>query len=229
MVLNPLLYKKLSYNPDKELKLINILAEAPLVLVTNSQTKINSIADLKSYAKLNQGKLNYSSIGLGNPLQLTTELIKSRLQVDATHIPFNGSAPALTALMSNDTQLMVDVISTSLPHIKSGKLVAIATTGPERSQFLPDTPTIAESGFPGFRASTWFGVATPAATPDGVKKQLQAAVEKVMQKPEFVSVLGNQYLVAQKPQPQAQLDAFLASDGKMWRQVITDNKIALEN
>lgn len=229
MVLNPLLYKKLSYNPDKELKLLNILAEAPLVLVTNSQTKINSIADLKSYAKLNQGKLNYSSIGLGNPLQLTTELIKSRLQVDATHIPFNGSAPALTALMSNDTQLMVDVISTSLPHIKSGKLVAIATTGPERSQFLPETPTIAESGFPGFRASTWFGVATPAATPDGVKKQLQAAVDKVMQKPEFVSVLGNQYLVAQKPQPQAQLDAFLASDSKMWRQVISDNKIALEN
>lgn len=229
MVLNPLLYKKLSYNPDKDLKLINILAEAPLVLVTNSQTKIKNIEELQAYAKVNQGKLNYSSIGLGNPLQLTTELIKSRLAIDATHIPFNGSAPALTALMSNDTQLMVDVISTSLPHTKSGKLEAIATTGLERSQYLPNTPTIAESGFPGFRASTWFGIATPEATPDSVKKKLQAAVDKVLEKPEFMAVLNNQFLVPQKPQSQEKLDAFLLSDGKVWRQVISDNKIVLDN
>lgn len=229
MVLNPLLYKKLTYNPDKELKLLNILAEAPLVLVSNSQTGIKDIDSLKSYAKANNGKLNYSSIGLGNPLQLTTELIKSRLHVAATHIPFNGSAPALTALMSNDTQLMVDVIGTSLPQIKSGKLMPIATTGLERSQFLPQTPTIAESGFPGFRASTWFGISVPSATPTGVKSQLQQAVDAVMQKPEFIATLTNQYLVAQKPQTQAQLDAFLLSDGKMWRQVIADNHITLDN
>ena len=229
MVLNPLLYKKLSYNPDRELKLTNILAEAPLVLITNSQTGIKNVADLKAYSKAHAGKLNYSSVGLGNPLQLTTELIKSCLDVAATHIPFNGSAPALTALMANDTQLMVDVAGTSLPHIKAGKLVAIATTGPERSQFLPQTPTIAESGVPGFRASTWFGIAVPAGTPADARNTLQAAVNKVMLNPEFASALGNQTLAARKPQTQAQLDDFLAADGQMWRKVIADNAIALEN
>jgi tripartite-type tricarboxylate transporter receptor subunit TctC len=208
MVLNPLLYKKLSYNPDKELKLTNILAEAPLVLVTNSQTGIKSVADLKAYSKARPGQLNYSSVGLGNPLQLTTELIKSRLDVAATHIPFNGS---------------------SLPHIKAGKLVAIATTGPERSQFLPQTPTIAESGVPGFRASTWFGIAVPAGTPAQARNALQAAVNKVLLNPEFASALGSQTLAARKPQTQAQLDEFLAADSQMWRKVIADNGIALEN
>jgi tripartite-type tricarboxylate transporter receptor subunit TctC len=229
MVLNPLLYKKLSYNPDKELRLTNILAEAPLVLVTNSQTGIRTVADLKAYSKAHAGKLNYSSVGLGNPLQLTTELIKARLDVGATHIPFNGSAPALTALMSNDTQLMVDVAGTSLPHIKAGKLVAIATTGPQRSQFLPQTPTIAESGVPGFKASTWFGIAVPAATPADARNLLQSAVNKVLLNPEFASALGSQTLAAQKPQTQAQLDEFLAADSQMWRKVIADNGIALDN
>lgn len=232
MVLNPLLRKKISYDPDKELKLINILAEAPLVLVTNSQTGIKSLAQLKAYAKADKaqgGKLNYSSVGLGNPLQLTTEMIKSRLDVEATHVPFNGSAPALTALMANNTQLMVDIMGTSLPHIQSGKLVALATTGAERSQFLPQTPTIAESGFPGFKASTWFGIAVPSATPRDVRNRLQAAVDKAMLHPEFVAAVGQQYLAAKKPQTQAQLDDFLVSDSQMWRKVITDNNISLDN
>src|SRR5256885_8782836 len=95
-------YTTLFRSPDRELKLTNILAEAPLVLVTNSQTGIKNVADLKAYSKAHAGKLNYSSVGLGNPLQLTTELIKSRLDVAATHIPFNGSAPALTALRSEE-------------------------------------------------------------------------------------------------------------------------------
>lgn len=229
MVLNPLLYKKLAYNPDKELTLLNILAEAPLVLVSNSQTGIKDIESLKAYAKDHSGQINYSSIGLGNPLQLTTELIKSRLNVAATHIPFNGSAPALTALMSNDTQMMVDVIGTSLPQIKSGKLLAIATTGLERSQFLPQTPTVAESGFPGFRASTWFGISVPTATSPIIKNQLQQIINVVMQKTDFITTLTKQYLVAQKPQSQAQLDAFLLSDRKTWHQVIADNHITLDN
>lgn len=228
MVLNPLLYKKLSYDPAKDLALTNILAEAPLVLVTNSQTGIRNVAGLKAYAQAHAGQLNYSSIGLGNPLQLTTELIKSRLNVEATHIPFNGSAPALTALMSNDTQLMVDVVSTSLPQIKSGKLVPIATTGLVRSQFLPDTPTIAESGFPGFKAATWFGVALPSGTPAPVSAKLKAAIDAVMQKPEFASALGTQYLAGRKPQTQMELNAFLKEDSAMWRKVIADNRIALE-
>lgn len=229
MVLNPLLYKNISYNPEKELNLINILAEAPLVLVTNIQTGIKDIEGLKEYSKINGDKINYSSIGLGNPLQLTTELIKSRLNVMATHIPFNGSAPALTALMSNDTQLMVDVIGTSLPQIKAGKLQPIATTGLERSNFLPQVPTIAESGFPDFRTSTWFGISLPMATPSVRQDYLKKSIELVMKKPEFIETLANQYLVAKKSQTQEQLDNFLKTDREMWSQVIKENNISLDN
>lgn len=228
MVLNPLLYKKLSYEPAKDLVMTNILAEAPLVLVTNSQTGIRNVAELKAYAQAHAGRLNYSSIGLCNPLQLTTELIKSRLGVEATHIPFNGSAPALTALMSNETQLMVDVVGTSLPQIKAGKLVPIATTASVRSSFLPDTPTIAESGFPGFKAATWFGVAVPSGTPAAASVRLKAAIDAVVQKPEFIAALNAQYLAGRKPQTQQELDAFLKEDSAMWRKVIADNRIALE-
>jgi tripartite-type tricarboxylate transporter receptor subunit TctC len=228
MVLNPLLYKKLSYDPAKDLALTNILAEAPLVLVTNSQTGIRSVADLKAYARTHAGQLNYSSVGLGNPLQLTTELIKGRLDLEAAHIPFNGSAPALTALMSNDTQLMVDVVGTSLPQIKAGKLVAIATTGLARSQFLPETPTIAEAGFPGFRAATWFGVGLPSGTPAPVSAKVKAAIDTVIQKPEFIAALNTQYLVPRKPQTPQELQAFLREDSALWRKVIADNRIALD-
>lgn len=228
MVLNPLLYKKLSYDPHRDLKLISILAEAPLVLVTNSETGIKTVADLQAYAKAHPGKLNYSSVGLGNPLQLTTELIKSRLHVDAVHVPFNGSAPALTALLANQTQLMVDVVSTSLPHIKSGKLVPIATLGLERSQYLPETPTVAESGLPGFRASTWFGVAVPSGTPAEISAKIKSAIDAVIGKPEFVAAVNAQYLAGRKPQTQAALDAFLKEDSAMWRKVISDNGITLD-
>jgi len=228
MVLNPLIYKKLSYDPAKDLTLTNILAEAPLVLVTNTQTGIKNIADLKAYSKTHAGQLNYSSVGLGNPLQLATELIKSRLNVDATHIPFNGSAPALMALMANDTQLMLDVVSTSLQQIKSGKLVPIATTALARSEFLPDTPTIAESGFPGFKAASWFGVAVPSDTPAQVKARIKSAVDAVIQEPKFVAALNAQYLGRRTPQSQSELDAFLKEDSAMWRKVIADNQIALD-
>ena len=229
MVLNPLLYKKLSYQPEKDFKLTNILVEAPLVLVTNDKTQMQTLAGVKAYAQQNAGKLNYGSVGLGNPLQLTTELLKSRVGFEATHIPFNGSAPALTALIANETQLFVDIVGTSLPHIQSGKLKPIVTLGAERSTFLPDVPTAAESGVPGFKASTWFGIAMPQATPAEVRLKIQNAVNAVMEKKEFAEAAQKMFFAPQKPQSQAQIDQFLASDSAMWQKVIQDNRIQLDN
>ena len=228
MVLNPLLYKNLSYG-TKDFTVTNILVEAPLVLVTNPQTQIKVLKDVQAWHKAHPNKLNYASVGLGNPLQLATEMIKSGLKVDATHVPFNGSAPALQSLLANDTQLMLDVVGTSLPHIRAGKLVAVATTGDKRSPFLPDTPTVAESGWPGFKAATWFGVAMPAATPPAVQVRLQHAIDGVMQKREFNAMVISQFLAPKSPQTSAQLQRFLQQDTAMWRKVIQDNQIALDN
>jgi len=172
--------------------------------------------------------LNYASVGIGNPLQLATELLKSRTGVDIAHIPYNGSAPALSSLMANDTQLMVDVISTSLPLVKENKIKALAVTTAERLPVLPDVPTVAESGFPGFRAATWFGIAVPQATPAAEGRALQAAVARVMAQPDFRERFQTLGLVIQAPRDQPETDRYVAEDRERWGAVIQANHIKLD-
>lgn len=118
MVLNPMLYQKISYDAARDFRLLSVVAELPLVVVANNDVPAATLAQFVDYAQARPGKLNYASVGIGNPLQLATELLKSRTGIDVAHIPYNGSAPALSSLMGNDTQLMVDVISTSLPLVR---------------------------------------------------------------------------------------------------------------
>ncbi len=228
MVLNPLLYRKMSYNPQKDYRVLAVVAEAPLVVVTNDKVPAQNLKDFTAYAKANAGKLNYSSVGLGNPLQLATEMLKGELKMQATHVPYNGSAPALAALLANDTQLMVDVAATSLPHIRAGKLRALAVTGSDRLKSLPEVPTVAESGAPGFHAATWFGVAAPAATPVPVAQRLQTALGKVMAGPALRGLLEAQSLLAQAPRSEAELQQYLERDRNGWGKVIREHDIVLE-
>ncbi|MGO4764553.1 Bug family tripartite tricarboxylate transporter substrate binding protein [Cupriavidus sp. 2KB_3] len=227
MVLNPMLYKKTGYDP-KDFKVIAIGIEVPLVVVTNTQVPATNIRDFAAYAKAASGKLNYSSVGLGNPLQLATEMLKSELGIDMTHVPYNGSAPALSALLANDTQLMVDVVSTSLPHIKAGKLKALAVTSNARLDVLPNVPTVAESGYPGFHAATWFGLAVPAQTPPEAVARLQAAAARVLTDPQFRNTFGALGLVVQAPRTQAEIDRYVAADRDNWGKVIRANHISLD-
>ena len=227
MVLNPMLYKKTGYDP-KDFKVIAIGIEVPLVVVTNTQVPAANTRDFAAYAKAAGGKLNYSSVGLGNPLQLATEMLKSELGIDMTHVPYNGSAPALSALLANDTQLMVDVVSTSLPHIKAGKLKALAVTSNARLDVLPNVPTVAESGYPGFHAATWFGLAVPALTPPEAVARLQAAAARVLTNPQFRSTFGALGLVVQAPRTQAEIDRYVAADRDNWGKVIRANHISLD-
>lgn len=228
MVLNPLLYRKMSYVPQKDFRLLNVVAEAPLVMVVNDKVPAQNLKEFAAHAKANAGKLNYSSVGLGNPLQLATEMLKGELQIEATHVPYNGSAPALAALLANDTQFMVDVVSTSLPHIRGGKLRALAVTGSERVKSLPEVPTVAESGFPGFHAATWFGAAVPAGTPAAVATRLQSAIDKVMANPQFRSVLDAQSLMAQPQRNDEALNQYVERDRSSWGKVIRTHNISLE-
>jgi tripartite-type tricarboxylate transporter receptor subunit TctC len=228
MVLNPMLYQKISYDAARDFRVLSVVAELPLVVVANNEVPATTWAQFVSYAKARPGKLNYASVGIGNPLQLATELLKTRTGIDIAHIPYNGSAPALSSLMANDTQLMVDVISTSLPLVKENKIKALAVTTAERLPVLPDVPTVAESGFPGFRAATWFGVAVPLATPAAEAKALQDAVARVMAQPDFRERFQTLGLVIQAPRDQAETDRYVAEDRERWGAVIRANQIKLD-
>ncbi|CAG2147612.1 Bug family tripartite tricarboxylate transporter substrate binding protein [Cupriavidus plantarum] len=227
MVLNPMLYKRTGYDP-KDFKVFLIGTEVPLVIVTNNQVPASNTRDFASYAKAANGKLNYSSVGLGNPLQLATEMLKAELGIEMTHVPYNGSAPALSALLANDVQLMVDVVSTSLPHIRAGKLKALAVTSRARLEVLPNVPTMAESGYPDFHAATWFGLAVPAQTPPDVVPRLQAAATQVLGDAQFRGTFAALGLVVQPPRTQAEVDRYVAADRETWGKVIRANRISLD-
>lgn len=227
MVLNPMLYKKPGYEPQ-EFKIITVGVEAPLVVVVNNQVPSNNIKEFAAYAKAANGKLNYSSVGLGNSLQLATEMLKTELGIEMTHVPYNGSAPALSALLGNNVQLMVDVVSTSLPHIKAGKLKALAVTGSSRLDVLPNVPTVAESGYSNFRAATWFGLAVPAHTPPDAVAKLQAAASHVLTETQFRNTFNALGFVVQPPRTQAEIDRYVTADRDNWGKVIRANHITLD-
>lgn len=228
MVLNPMLYQRIAYDAARDFRVLGIAAELPLVVVANNEVPAATLAEFVAYAKARPGKLNYASVGIGNPLQLATELLKSRTGMDVAHIPYNGSAPALTSLMGNDTQLMVDVVSTSLPLVRERKIKALAVTTGERLAVLPDVPTVAESGFPGFRAATWFGLAAPRAVPRAEAQRLQAALDKVLKDPAFRARFEPLGLLIQAPRGQEEIDAYVQEDRQRWSAVIEANHIKLD-
>lgn len=228
MVLNPMLYQRISYDAARDFRALTIVAELPLVLVASNAVPAANLAEFVTYAKTRPGKLNYASVGIGSPLQLAIELLKSRTGIDLTHVPYNGSAPALTSLMSNDTQLMADVVSTSLPLVREHKLKALAVTTSDRLAVLPDVPTVAESGFPGFRAATWFGLVVPQATPQAEAQRLQAAVDKVLRDPALRERFEPLGLVIQAPRSQAEVDAYVQEDRQRWGAVIEANQIKMD-
>jgi len=228
MVLNPMLYKNFPYDPKRDYRIISIIADTPLVVVTNEKSGLDSMQSFVAYAKQHPGKLNYASIGNGNPLHLATELLLENYDVTATHVPYNGSAPALTSLMANDTQLMVDVISTSLPLIKEGRLKALAVTSPRRLAVLPDVPSVSEIGNNDYQASTWFGIAVPRKTPDAVVETLRKAIDATLQDQSFRNRFEAQGLYIQQPGTQEQVDRFVESDRTKWKAVIEKNQISLD-
>src|SRR5512144_2335881 len=182
--INASLYAKMPYDHVKDFVPIILVAGVPNVLVVNPALPVNSVQELVAYAKANPGKLNFASSGNGTSIHLSGELFKVMAGVQMTHVPYKGSAPALQDLIGGQVQLMFDNLPPSLPQIKAGKLRALAVTTATRSPALPDLPTIAESGLPGFEASSWFGIVAPAGTPPAIVAKLNAEVAKWLASPE---------------------------------------------
>jgi len=194
--INPFLYSKMPFDPNKDLQPISVLVSLNNVLVVNPSVKINSVNELIALAKEQPGKLNYASSGSGTSIHMSGEMFKFMVNVNLIHVPYKGSAPAVTDLLGGQVMMMFDNIPSSMPHIKSGKLRAIATTGAKRDPSLPDLPTIAEAGVPGYEAGVWFGLMAPLATPKEIVAKLNAEIVKASKTPEYIKKMNEQgYIV----------------------------------
>ena len=217
--INPLLYSKMGFDPVKDLAPVAPLVALNNVLVANPGFKVASVKDLVAQAKAQPGKITYASSGSGTSIHMSGELFKYMTGVDLLHIPYKGSAPAVTDLIGGQVNVMFDNIPSSLPHIRSGKLHALATTGAKRDPALPDLPTIAEAGVPGYEAGVWFGISVPAGTPKDIIAKLNAESVKATRSPEFVKRMSDLgYLII--PGTADQMAEMLKAEVVRWTPVV---------
>ena len=184
------LYKRLSYEPLKDLAPVVLVALPPGILVANPAVPAKNVKELIAYAKANPGKLNYGSPGTGAWNHLFVELLKKQAGIDVVHVPYKGIAPAVTDLLAGQVQLAMAAFPAAMPHVRSNRLRALAVTSAQRSGIAPDVPTIAESGVPGFDAAGWFAVLAPAGTPAPVIAKLNAEINRILALPEVKASLA---------------------------------------
>lgn len=181
---NPALYTKLPYDTEKDLRPVAALARLPSVLVVNPSLPVKSVADLVALARATPGKLTYASSGNATTSHVAGAMFTSLAQVNMLHVPYRGSAPAITDLIGGQVDVMIDPIASSAPHVKSGKLRALAVSTAARTPLAPDLPTLAEAGIPGYDFSAWFLLIAPAATPEPIVAKLNAAVAQALAAPD---------------------------------------------
>ena len=226
LTISPAIYKNLPYQPS-QLAPVALLGRVPNVLLVNPASGIGKVHDLVSRAKAKPGQLNYASNGNGTSLHLSAELFKRRSETFITHVPYRGSAAAITALLSGEVDMMFNNLPSAIGQIQSGKLRALAVTTAQRSTALPDVPTLAEAGMDGFNVSAWFGVAAPAGLPGPVATRLADALQKVVQQPGVAAAMQRQgadpaFMDA------ASAAAALNADAAQWKQVAAFAKIQLD-
>lgn len=226
MVLNPLLYRRLPYDPARDLTTLAVMVETPLVMVVPAALEARDVAEFVALAR--RRPVNAASVGVGNPIHLAAELFRAAAGIEMQNVVYPGSAPALTAMLAGDVQVMFDVVLTALPFIREGRLRALAVTTTARLPVLPDIPTIAESGFPGYQATTWFGVAAPRGLPPAIEARLRAALANVQNEPGFRARFGALGLVMLPPAEASAIEAGLAAEAARWGAVIRARGIVLE-
>ena len=217
--INQTLYPKVRFDLVKDFAPVALGAKVPNVLVVNPKVPANNVQELIAYAKANPGKVSYASSGSGTSIHMAGELFKLRTGLKTQHVPYKGSAPALTDLMAGQVQFMFDNMPSSWPHVMSGKLKALAVTTSKRSPTAPDLPTMEESGIKPFDVSSWFGLIAPAGTPPDVVAKLNAAMNKAFDKPEVKEAYAKLGAVSEKNTPE-QFGAFIKSEVASWAPVV---------
>jgi tripartite-type tricarboxylate transporter receptor subunit TctC len=189
--INPVLYTKMPFDPNKDLMPVAPLVALNNVLVVHPAVKANSVKEFIALAKAQPNAISYASSGNGTSIHMSGEMFKHLAGVEMLHIPYKGSAPAITDLIAGQVNAMFDNIPSALPHVKAGKLKALATTGAKRDPSLPELPTIAEAGVAGYDSGVWFGLAAPAGLPREVLAKLNAEAIKGVRSPEFMKRMGD--------------------------------------
>ena len=226
LTVNPSLYK-LSFDMERDLQPVTLLATAQYILVLHPSVAANSVKELVALAKQKPRSLNYASAGVGSPLHLAAELFQKRAGIQMVHIPYKGGGPAAAAVLAGEAQVLFGSVASSLPHVKSGRLKALATTGLQRAKVAPDLPTMAESGFPGFDVTTWYSFMVPAGTPAAIVKRIRDAAIKALQAPDVQQAMARQGLDPETSTPQA-LAARIKLESKIWAGVIKSAGIKAE-
>lgn len=227
LAINVSLYKNLGYDPVRDFTPIALIAATPLVLVTGTQSGINSIGELMDHIKAADKPPFYGSAGTGTPQHLASEMLKQKTGLQATHVAYKGGAPAVIALLSGEVLFAFENLALVQPHIKAGKMKALAVSSPTRTSQLPDVPTVAKSGIEGFEARGWYGLLMPADMPPEVVKRLTDAVVKAAAQPNVRKVIGSFGSDNVSNDPGA-FPVLIASEIVKWRGIIQAGNISLD-
>lgn len=220
--INPSLYSRISYDAVKDFTPVTLLATVPNVLVVGPNVKAGNVQELIAFIRSQGDKTNMGSAGAGTPGHLAGEMFKSEAKLQFTHVPYKGGSPAITDLIGGQIDFMFTTIPGVLPHVKAGSLRALAVTSPERSSAMPDVPTMAESGLPGFQAVSWHGIVAPAGTPDAVVARLNQALTGALAAPEVKQRLMEEGARASGVNT-AEFGKFIQTEMAAWAKAVKDS------
>ena len=216
LAVSPALYKDLAYDPLRDLAPVTLVGTSPNLIVVNPSLGVATLKELVARAKAEPGKLNFSSVGKGSISQLSMELLNSVAGIRTVHIPYNGGAPAVTALIAGDVQLLSLNPTALIPQMDAGKLKVLAQTSARRSPLIANVPTVAESGYPGFEADVWMAVMAPAKTPPEVLKRLNAELVRIIRSPELKASLWDRQWIDPVGSTPEELTAVLQRERDKW-------------
>lgn len=216
---NKYLYRSLPYDPEKDFAPISLLASAPQMLVVVPTLQLDTFNAFIEYARANPGRISYASVGSGSASHLTMELLKTEAKIHAVHIPYRGFPPAVTDMLAGNIQAMFAIVPGVLPHVKAGKMKALAVTALKRSESAPDVPSVRELGYPQLESLAWIGLLAPASTPPEVLARLSAEAVRGMTSPDVRDLLGKQGfdVVASTP---SDFQRWIAAESQKWARVI---------
>lgn len=227
MVTGPLMRAKLPYDPRRDFVPVARLVTSPPVLVVHPSLGVKSVSELIAIAKKKPGALNFSSSGIGSPNQLAMEMFQSMTGTEMVHVPYRGGAPSVVELVGGQVQLGVNAIPSVLPHLKSGKLTPLAVASASRARALPDLPTVAEAGVPGFEYTIWYALFAPARTPADIVAKVSADVQRALGEQDVAEILAQQ---GNEPAPTNAQDLarFMAEDTERWRKLVKERGLKID-
>jgi tripartite-type tricarboxylate transporter receptor subunit TctC len=219
LTVNPKLFPNLPFDTYRDLTPVTLLAQSPNVLVVHPSVPAKTFREFMAYAKANPGKLNFASPGEGSGAHLAGEFLNAEGDIKTVHVPYKGIAPAVNDLLGGQVQMMFAGISTVIQHVRAGRLVALAVASPKRSPQLPGVPTVAESGFPGFDVTSWYGIVVRAGTPEAIVQKVQRDMAEALKSPDVVSRLEGLGLEAVGNTP-AEFKTRIEAESRKWGDIV---------